>query len=39
MKSDYWINAELVNGRLAMIGLFASVINYSFFGSVIPGLF
>ncbi len=36
---DYWTNAELLNGRLAMIGLVALTINYVFLGSVIPGLF
>lgn len=34
---DYWKNAELLNGRLAMIGLVAAVINYSVFGWIIPG--
>ena len=33
----FWKNAELTNGRLAMIGFFALVINYSFFGWIIPG--
>ena len=28
---DYWKNAELLNGRLAMIGLFAAVHNYILF--------
>ena len=36
---DYWKNAELVNGRLAMIGFFAAVHNYILFGAVIPGIF
>ena len=31
--------AELTNGRLAMMGLFALVINYGFFGWIIPGIF
>ena len=35
--ADYWKNAELLNGRLAMIGLVAAVINYSIFGWIIPG--
>ena len=35
---DYWKNAELLNGRLAMIGLFAAVHNYALFGWVIPGI-
>mgnify|MGYP001260992215 CR=1 FL=1 len=35
--SSYWKNAEITNGRLAMIGLFALVVNYGFFGWIIPG--
>ena len=35
----YWKNAELTNGRLAMIGFFALVHNYIITGYVIPGLF
>ena len=35
----YWIEAEKLNGRLAMIGFFAAVLNYTFFGAVIPGIF
>ena len=35
----YWENAELINGRLAMIGFFAAVHNYILFGAVIPGIF
>jgi len=33
----YWKNAEITNGRLAMIGFFALIINYGFFGWIIPG--
>ena len=33
----YWKNAEITNGRLDMIGFFALIINYSFFGWIIPG--
>ena len=33
----YWQRAELLNGRLAMIGLVAAVTNYSIFGWIIPG--
>ena len=35
----YWKNAEQLNGRLAMIGFAAAVLNYTFFGAVIPGIF
>jgi|TARA_B100001094_G_C17717613_1_gene570399 hypothetical protein len=34
----YWKNAELLNGRLAMIGLFAAIHNYAIFGWIIPGI-
>ena len=34
---NYWKNAEITNGRLAMIGFFALIINYGFFGWIIPG--
>ena len=36
---EYWKNAEMTNGRLAMIGFFAAVHNYILFGAVIPGIF
>ena len=35
---NYWENAELTNGRLAMIGFFAAVHNYILTGYVIPGI-
>ena len=31
--------AEKLNGRLAMMGLLAAVVNYGFTGWVIPGFF
>ena len=33
----YWENAEITNGRIAMIGFLALIINYGFFGWIIPG--
>ena len=36
---DFWKNAETTNGRLAMMGLVALVVNYGFFGWIIPGFF
>ena len=36
---NYWENAEQLNGRLAMIGFAAAILNYTFFGAVIPGIF
>jgi len=35
---DYWKNAELLNGRLAMMGLVIGIFNYTVFGWVIPGI-
>tara|TARA_Y100001968_G_scaffold330508_1_gene382579 strand:+ start:1287 stop:1406 length:120 start_codon:yes stop_codon:yes gene_type:complete len=39
MRNNYWNIAEQMNGRLAMIGLFAMVINYGFFGWIVPGIY
>ena len=36
---EFWKNAETTNGRLAMMGLLALVVNYRVFGWIIPGLF
>ena len=33
----FWKNAEITNGRLAMIGFLALIINYGLFGWIIPG--
>ena len=36
---NYWKNAEQINGRLAMIGFVAAVVNYGLTGWIAPGLF
>tara|TARA_B100000900_G_scaffold305699_1_gene264331 strand:+ start:577 stop:705 length:129 start_codon:yes stop_codon:yes gene_type:complete len=36
---NYWQNAERTNGRLAMMGFLALVVNYGLFGWIIPGFF
>ena len=33
----FWKNAEITNGRFAMIGFLALIINYGFFGWIVPG--
>ena len=33
----FWKNAEITNGRLAMIGFLALILNYGLFGWIIPG--
>ena len=33
---NYWKNAEQINGRLAMIGFFAAVVNYGLTGWIAP---
>jgi len=39
MKNNYWKSAELMNGRLAMMGILAALVNYVFTGLIIPGFF
>ena len=37
-ENNYWKTAEQMNGRLAMMGFFAAVINYGITGWIIPGI-
>ena len=37
-ENKYWITAEQMNGRLAMMGFLAAVINYGLTGWIIPGI-
>ena len=37
-RKSFWKKAEITNGRLAMVGLIALVVNYGFFDKIIPGL-
>ena len=34
----YWVGAERLNGRLAVIGFAALLFNYTVFGWIIPGI-
>ena len=36
--NSYWFIAERTNGRLAMIGFIAVIINYGLFGWIAPGI-
>tara|TARA_Y100001968_G_scaffold191830_1_gene175763 strand:+ start:668 stop:787 length:120 start_codon:yes stop_codon:yes gene_type:complete len=38
MQNNYWITGEIINVCLAMIGLFAAVVNYGFTGWIVPGI-
>tara|TARA_Y100001978_G_scaffold9733_1_gene8053 strand:- start:170 stop:298 length:129 start_codon:yes stop_codon:yes gene_type:complete len=38
-KFSYWQNAERTNGRMAMMGFLALIVNYGLFGWIIPGFF
>ena len=38
-KTSYLQNAEKTNGRMAMMGFLALVVNYGLFGWIIPGIF
>ena len=37
-ETNYWKTAEQMNGRLAMMGFFAAVINYGITGWIMPGI-
>ena len=39
IQSDYFDNAERVNGQLAMLGFVAALGSYIFTGQIIPGIF
>ena len=38
-QSNYWLIAERTNGRLAMMGFLALIVNYGLFGWIAPGIF
>ena len=38
MEINYWITADHINGRLAMMDLLAAFINYGFTGWMISGI-
>jgi len=38
-KLNYFQIAERTNGRMAMMGFLALVVNYGLFGWIIPGIF
>ena len=38
-KLNYFQIAERTNGRMAMMGFFALIVNYGIFGWIIPGIF
>jgi len=38
MENDYWKRAELLNGRVAMLGVMAALGAYAFSGQIIPGV-
>jgi len=37
MENNFWKTAEKMNGRLAMMGILAAVVNYGLTGWIIPG--
>ncbi len=39
MKFGFTPEAEILNGRLAMLGFVAAVISYALTGQIVPGLF